>query len=354
MPRRNMPSHRKTILVAGGAGFLGSHLCEALLRNGHRVMCLDNLLTGSLKNVAELQEYSSFFFFEQDICLPFQARERIDEIYNLACPASPPRYQADPVHTMRTCVNGTLNLLELAEDHGARFVQASTSEVYGDPLEHPQREDHFGNVNCTGPRACYDEGKRAAEALCFDFLRAERVDVRVARIFNTYGPRMQREDGRIISNLITQALRRRPLTIYGDGSQTRSFCYVSDLTDAFVSMMAVEPNPRLPLNLGNPGEFTINELARLVMDETKTRSRPRYLPLPADDPQRRRPDISRAQGLLGWTPRVPLRDGLRLTIAYFRNLDSSPRPRGTHAPQANRSSQPISGQRSRIAAAPDC
>jgi UDP-glucuronate decarboxylase len=327
MLRRNNPSHRKTVLVAGGAGFLGSHLCEALLRTGHRVMCLDNLLTGSLQNVAELEEHSSFRFFEHDVCLPFRSRERIDEIYNLACPASPPRYQADPVHTMRTCVNGTLNLLELAETHRARFVQASTSEVYGDPLEHPQREDHFGNVNCTGPRACYDEGKRAAEALCFDFLRAKRTDVRVARIFNTYGPRMQREDGRIISNLITQALSETSLTIYGDGSQTRSFCYVSDLTNALISLMAVESNPGLPLNLGNPGEFTINELARLVVEETRTISRPKYLPLPADDPQRRRPDISRAQALLGWAPQVPLREGLRSTIAYFRNLDLGARPR---------------------------
>jgi UDP-glucuronate decarboxylase len=353
MPRRNKPSHRKTILVAGGAGFLGSHLCEALLQSGHRVLCLDNLLTGSLNNVAELGEHSSFGFFEHDICMPFRAREGIDEIYNLACPASPPRYQADPVHTMRTCVNGTLNLLELAEDHGARFVQASTSEVYGDPLEHPQREDHFGNVNCTGPRACYDEGKRAAEALCFDFLRARRVDVRVARIFNTYGPRMQREDGRIISNLITQALREKSLTIYGDGSQTRSFCYVSDLTNALISLMAVEPSPGLPLNVGNPGEFTINELARLVVEETKTRSRPQYLPLPADDPQRRRPDISRAQALLGWSPQVPLREGLRLTIAHFRSLDANSRRRRTHALRGN-ASAPISAQRSRVAAASDC
>jgi UDP-glucuronate decarboxylase len=354
MPQKNKPSHRKTILVAGGAGFLGSHLCEALLRRGHRILCVDNLLTGSLKNVAELEEYASFRLFEHDICQPFRASERIDEIYNLACPASPPRYQADPVHTMRTCVNGTLNLLELAEDHGARFVQASTSEVYGDPLEHPQREDHFGNVNCTGPRACYDEGKRAAETLCFDFLRARRVDARVARIFNTYGPRMQRQDGRIISNLITQALRNRPLTIYGDGSQTRSFCYVSDMTGALISLMAVEPNPRLPVNLGNPGEFTINELAGLVAQETKTRSRRQYLPLPADDPQRRRPDISRAQVLLGWAPQVQLREGLRLTIAYFRSRDTSSRPRRTQAFAGRSSSPSISAETRGIAAASDC
>ncbi|MDW6023592.1 UDP-glucuronic acid decarboxylase family protein [Mesorhizobium sp. BAC0120] len=352
MTRRNKTSHRKTVLVAGGAGFLGSHLCEALLGNGDRILCLDNLLTGSLQNVAELEQYPSFRFFEHDVCLPFRTKERIDEIYNLACPASPPRYQADPVHTMRTCVNGTLNLLELAENHEARFVQASTSEVYGDPLEHPQREDHFGNVNCTGPRACYDEGKRAAEALCFDFLRAKRADVRVARIFNTYGPRMQREDGRIISNLITQALSRRSLTIHGDGSQTRSFCYVSDLTKALISLMAVDPNPGLPVNLGNPGEFTINDLARLVVEETRTSSRPRYLPLPADDPHRRRPDISRAQALLGWAPQVPLREGLRLTIAYFRRCELGARPRTAHALQGN-ASGPIPAEASRIVAAPD-
>jgi UDP-glucuronate decarboxylase len=226
---------------------------------------------------------------------------------------------------MQTCVSGTLNLLEIAEDNNARFVQASTSEIYGDPLEHPQKEDHLGHVNCTGPRACYDEGKRAAEALCFDFLRARRADVRVARIFNTYGPRMQRDDGRIVSNLIVQAIGNRPLTIYGDGSQTRSFCYVSDLIRGLVCLMAVEPNPGRPINLGNPGEFTINELAALVMRTIKSKSRPCYLPLPADDPQRRRPDITRARALLGWEPQVQLKEGLRFTVAHFRKHDAKPK-----------------------------
>src|SRR3954468_21659323 len=246
MLQRNNPPRRKTVLVAGGAGFLGSHLCETLLDQGHRVLCVDNFLTGTFENVAKLLEYPNFRLFENDICRSFPLREKVDEIYNLACAASPPRYQADPVHTMRTCVNGTLNLLDLAERHDARFLQASTSEVYGDPIEHPQREEHFGNVNCTGPRACYDEGKRAAETLCFDFLRAGRADVRVARIFNTYGPRMQRDDGRIVSNLIVQALAGEPLTIYGDGSQTRSFCYVSDLVRGLIALMAVAPNPEGP------------------------------------------------------------------------------------------------------------
>jgi len=317
MPQVDHPQQRRTVLVAGGAGFLGSHLCEALLERGDRVLCVDNFLTGSFENIAALRRSPNFGLLERDICQPLATREKIDEIYNLACAASPPRYQADPVHTMRTCVNGTLNLLELAERQGARFVQASTSEVYGDPLEHPQREEHFGNVNCVGPRACYDEGKRAAETLCFDFLRAGRTDVRVTRIFNTYGPRMQRDDGRIVSNLIVQALAGEPLTIYGDGSQTRSFCYVSDLVRGLIALMRVEPNPMGPVNLGNPGEFTINQLAALVRKETRTRSRPRYLPLPVDDPRRRRPDIARAAAVLGWAPEVPLKDGLRLTVAWF-------------------------------------
>jgi UDP-glucuronate decarboxylase len=352
MLQKNKTSHGRTVLVAGGAGFLGSHLCEALLQAGSRVLCIDNFLTGSLRNAAQLEKYPAFRLFEHDICMPFAARERIDEIYNLACPASPPRYQADPIHTMRTCVTGTLNLLELAENHGARFVQASTSEVYGNPLEHPQREEHLGNVNCTGPRACYDEGKRAAEALCFDFLRARRADIRVARIFNTYGPRMQREDGRIISNLIVQALRDRPLTIYGDGSQTRSFCYVSDLTRALTALMAVEPNPGVPINLGNPGEFTISELAALVIEETGTRSRPQHMPLPKDDPQRRRPDISRAKALLGWTPEVRLREGLRMTIAYFQELDRASRTRRVQAPAEKRSTASVRDDNRPVATPP--
>jgi UDP-glucuronate decarboxylase len=330
MLHRITTPHPKTMLVAGGAGFLGSHLCQALLEEGHRVICVDNFQTGTFDNIAELHEYPRFRLIERDICRAIPVREKFDEIYNLACAASPQHYQADPIHTMRTCVDGTLNLLDLAESRGARFLQASTSEVYGDPLEHPQREEHWGNVNCTGPRACYDEGKRAAETLCFDFLRAGRVDVRVARIFNTYGPRMQRDDGRIVSNLIVQALANQPLTIYGDGTQTRSFCYVSDLVRGLKALMAVTANPRQPINLGNPGEFTINELATLVRKKTRTRSRPRYLPLPVDDPRRRRPDISYAREALGWSPTIPLEDGLRLTVEYFRNHSTGSLSRGLH------------------------
>ena len=312
----------KTVIVAGGAGFLGSHLCEALLERGDRVICVDNFLTGSTRNVAHLQSNPRFRLVEQDICKRLAPRETIDQIYNLACAASPARYQADPVHTMKTCVVGMINLLELAERHGARVVQASTSEVYGDPEEHPQREDYVGHVNCTGPRACYDEGKRAAETLCFDFLREARADVRVARIFNTYGPRMQPDDGRIISNLIVQALAEDRLTIYGDGTQTRSFCYVSDLVRGLVGLMNAATNPGAPVNLGNPGEFTINELAALVLKETGSRSSTEYLPLPVDDPRRRRPDITRATKLFGWQPQVPLKEGLALTVAHFESLQA--------------------------------
>jgi UDP-glucuronate decarboxylase len=331
MRQKNDTLRPGTVLVAGGAGFLGSHLCEALLEDGRRVICVDNFLTGSFENIATLRSDRNFRLVEWDICRPLKFGEAVGEIYNLACAASPPRYQADPIHTMRTCVDGTLNLLQLAGEQHARFLQASTSEVYGDPLEHPQREDHWGNVNCTGPRACYDEGKRAAETLCFDFLRAGRVDVRVSRIFNTYGPRMQRDDGRIVSNLIVQALANRPLTIHGDGSQTRSFCYVSDLILGLRALMGIAHNPGAPINLGNPGEFTINELAALVRKETRTHSRSRYLPLPVDDPRRRRPDISRAHSILGWRPTVPLEEGLRMTIDYFREQTSTKRVRAHRA-----------------------
>ncbi|MFD1745555.1 UDP-glucuronic acid decarboxylase family protein [Rhizobium helianthi] len=308
---------KKTVLVAGGAGFVGSHLCDALLAKGHRVICLDNYLTGSESNIRPLMNHPQFRTVEQDICVIEDLGEPIDEIYNLACAASPPQYQADPVHTMMTCVVGTGNLLAMAERHGASLLQASTSEVYGDPEEHPQREDYRGNVNCTGPRACYDEGKRAAEALCFDMLRAQRVDARVVRIFNTYGPRMQPDDGRIVSNLIVQALSGAPLTIYGTGEQTRSFCFVSDLVAGLIKLMEVDPNPGVPVNIGNPGEFTINELAEMVVAMVPTRSQIVYKPLPMDDPQRRRPDIARAQALLGWEPQVPLAEGLRQTIDFF-------------------------------------
>ncbi|WP_165224087.1 UDP-glucuronic acid decarboxylase family protein [Affinirhizobium pseudoryzae] len=326
MLQRTDRGKKKTILVAGGAGFVGSHLCDALLSRGHRVLCVDSYLTGSKANVLPLQNHPRFRMIEADICELHDIDEPVDEIYNLACAASPPQYQADPVHTMMTCVLGTGNLLFLAERHSAAFLQASTSEVYGDPEEHPQREDYRGNVSCTGPRACYDEGKRAAEALCFDMLRTSRVDVRVVRIFNTYGPRMAPDDGRIVSNLIVQALSGEPLTIYGTGEQTRSFCFVSDLVAGLIRLMEVDPNPGHPVNIGNPGEFTINQLAEMVLSMVPTASRIVYHPLPKDDPQRRRPDIDKAKELLGWEPRVPLSEGLRQTVDYFMSVVPGERP----------------------------
>ena len=327
MTRKN--GHAQTALVAGGAGFLGSHLCEALLERGFHVVCLDNFLTGSRENIAHLEGRHDFRLVRHDICEALSLGGAVDRVYNLACAASPPRYQADPIHTLVTSVTGTLNLLKFAEAHGARFLQASTSEVYGDPDEHPQTESYLGSVNCTGPRACYDEGKRAAETLCFDMLRAGRVDVRVTRIFNTYGPRMQPDDGRIVSNLIVQALAGEPLTVYGTGEQTRSFCFVSDLVAGLLALMETEPNPNAPINLGNPSEFTINELADLVIAETGTSARVVLGPLPTDDPRRRCPDITRARDLLGWQPEVPLGVGLARTIAYFRERqDAIPPPPG--------------------------
>ncbi|MVA38035.1 NAD-dependent epimerase/dehydratase family protein [Agrobacterium vitis] len=317
MLQKNRNGNGRIILVAGGAGFVGSHLIDALLARSDRVICVDSFITGSEGNVQALKNHPNFRLIETDICAFDQIDEPLNQIYNLACAASPPQYQADPVHTMMTCVAGTGNLLALAERHGASFVQASTSEVYGDPAEHPQREDYRGNVNCTGPRACYDEGKRAAEALCFDMLRARRVDARVARIFNTYGPRMQPNDGRIISNLLVQAIGGQPLTIYGAGEQTRSFCFVSDLVAGLLALMDVGANPGVPINLGNPGEFTINELAEMVVGIVPTASSIVHRPLPQDDPHRRRPDISRARELLGWQPKIPLAEGLRHTADWF-------------------------------------
>ncbi len=317
MTMHDINEAKKTSVVAGGAGFVGSHLCDALLAKGERVICIDSYRTGRAENIVALGNHPQFRMIEADICNIQAIDEHVGQIFNLACPASPPHYQADPVHTMMTCVQGTANLLSIAASHGASFVQASTSEIYGDPEEHPQREDYRGNVNCTGPRACYDEGKRAAEALCFDTLRSGKVDARVARIFNTYGPRMRPDDGRIISNLLVQALKGEALTIYGHGNQTRSFCYVKDLVAGLIGLMEVQPNPSLPVNLGNPGEFTINELADLVLDLTRSDSKIVYKPLPVDDPQRRRPDISRAQALLGWEPTIPLREGLRMTSEWF-------------------------------------
>lgn len=317
MLQKNTNGPARTVLVAGGAGFVGSHLVDALLARGDRVICVDSFLTGSHDNVQPLENHPNFRLIEKDVCALHQIDEPLDQIYNLACAASPPQYQADPVHTMMTCVQGTANLLALAEQHGAAFLQASTSEVYGDPEEHPQREDYRGNVSCTGPRACYDEGKRAAEALCFDLLRAQRVDARVARIFNTYGPRMQPDDGRIISNLLVQALAGKPLTIYGTGEQTRSFCFVTDLVRGLMALMDVPVNPQAPVNIGNPGEFTINKLAAMVLAMVPTNSQVVHRPLPQDDPTRRRPDISRARELLGWQPKIPLSEGLQRTADWF-------------------------------------
>ena len=311
-------SERSSILVAGGAGFVGSHLCEALLGQGHEVICLDSFLTGSFGNIAHLADDPRFSLVELDICDPFEPEKPVDRIYNLACAASPRRYQADPVHTMMTSVAGTHNLLMLAERQGARFLQASTSEVYGDPLQHPQQESYAGHVNCTGPRACYDEGKRAAEALCFDMLRLGRADVRVARIFNTYGPRMQKDDGRIMSNFVVQALTGRPLTVYGTGQQTRSFCYVSDLVWGLRALMERVAPPDQPVNLGNPQEISVLDLARTVQLHTGA-GRIVFEPLPVDDPRRRRPDISAAAKLLGWAPEVELPKGLAATVDYFRS-----------------------------------
>jgi UDP-glucuronate decarboxylase len=339
MTRKNAGEKSKAIVVAGGAGFVGSHLCDALLAKGHTVYCVDSFLTGSRRNVEPLNNHPRFRLIEHDICEPLTLDSDIDQIYNLACAASPPHYQADPVHTMMTGVVGTANLLKLAEQRGASLLQASTSEVYGDPERHPQREDYLGNVNCTGPRACYDEGKRAAETLCFDFLRAGRADARVARIFNTYGPRMQPDDGRIVSNLIVQALSGEPLTIYGSGEQTRSFCYVSDLVDGLMALMSIAPNPGVPVNLGNPGEFSINELATLVLRHTKSHSVLAHAPLPVDDPKRRRPDIGRAKSLLGWSPKVTLEEGLQHTIAYFARLEKA-QPSQFRIDKASRSAQP--------------
>jgi UDP-glucuronate decarboxylase len=307
----------KYILVAGGAGFLGSHLCEFLVGAGHWVYCVDNLQTGSIGNLSHLERDSRFTMIEADVAAPLRHRIAVDQIYNLACPASPRHYQADPVRTMMTSVAGAYHLLEHARCFGASYLQASTSEVYGDPEEHPQREEYWGHVNPTGPRACYDEGKRAAETLCFDYLRKCLIDVRVARIFNTYGPRMRLDDGRIVSNFVTQALKGEPLTVYGDGKQTRSFCYVSDLIGGLVSLMEHRPNPGVPINLGHPSEVTVMWLARQVLDLTKSHSIITHKPLPVDDPQRRRPDIARARDVLGWHPRVSLADGLPPTVAWF-------------------------------------
>ena len=315
-------ARRGVALVAGGAGFIGSHLCRALLDSGSEVLCVDNLQTGREINLARLRDHPRFSFVHADVTHPLPAtvsrRARdIDRIYNLACAASPPQYQADPEHTLLTSVLGSHHLLRLAEEAGARFLLSSTSEVYGDPEVHPQREGYRGWVNCTGPRACYDEGKRAAEALTFDYARLHRADVRVARIFNTYGPHMDPDDGRVVSNLICQALSGREITIYGDGSQTRSFCYVSDMVEGLIGLMESEDDPEGPVNLGNPDELTVSELLAEVIAVTGSNGPVVHQPLPIDDPRRRRPDIARARDLLGWEPKVGLREGLLRTLDWF-------------------------------------
>ncbi len=313
---------RRTALVAGGAGFIGSHLTDALLARGFRVVCLDNLQTGRLDNLRHLEREPNFTFIEADIIEAPLAKltgtgPAPTHVFNLACAASPPHYQADPEHTLLTCVLGTRNLLHLAQAHGARFLQASTSEIYGDPEVHPQGESYWGNVNPTGPRACYDEGKRAAETLAFDFLRARRVEARVARIFNTYGPRMRADDGRVVSNVVTQALAGEDITIYGSGEQTRSFCYVDDLIEGLLRLMLHEGPLPSAVNLGNPTELMVRELVERVVALTGSRSAVTYHPLPVDDPRRRRPDIALARELLGWEPRVALDAGLARTVAHF-------------------------------------
>ncbi|MBV8095645.1 MAG: SDR family oxidoreductase [Acetobacteraceae bacterium] len=309
---------RQRVLVTGGAGFLGSHLCERLLREGHDVLCADNYFTGRKDNIAHLLSDPHFEAMRHDITFPLYVE--VDQIYNLACPASPVHYQHDPVQTTKTSVIGAINMLGLAKRVGARIMQASTSEVYGDPTVHPQTEEYRGNVNPLGPRACYDEGKRCAETLFFDYHRQHKTRIKVVRIFNTYGPRMHPNDGRVVSNFIVQALRGQDITVYGDGQQTRAFCYVDDLVDGFIRMMASPTEVVGPINLGNPHEIPVRELAERVIALTGSRSRIIYRPLPQDDPLQRCPDITRAKTLLGWQPHVPLDEGLKRTIAYFENL----------------------------------
>ncbi|MDF1586127.1 UDP-glucuronic acid decarboxylase family protein [Marinimicrococcus flavescens] len=324
----------RTILVTGGAGFIGSHLCEALLALGHRVICLDDFETGSPANLAAVAGHPRFSLIEHDVARPLPSGLRPEIICNLACPASPVHYQRDPVHTLKTSVMGALHLLELARATGARILQASTSEVYGDPELHPQAEGYWGNVNPIGPRACYDEGKRAAETLFFDFHRQHGVAIKVARIFNTYGPRMHPEDGRIVSNFVVQALRGEPLTVHGDGRQTRSFCHVDDMVRALIALMESEPGITGPINLGNPEELEVIEVARRVLALTGSASPIVFRPLPVDDPRRRRPSIERARTLLGWQPRVGLEDGLARTVAHFaeRLRPAAPAPARPRVP----------------------
>ena len=309
---------RKRILVTGGAGFIGSHLCRRLIAEGNDVLCVDNFYTGTRDNVADLLANPHFELLRHDVTFPLYVEA--DEIYNLACPASPVHYQNDPVQTTKTSVHGAINMLGLAKRLRARILQASTSEVYGDPSQHPQTEEYWGNVNPIGTRACYDEGKRCAETLFFDYLRQHNLEIKVARIFNTYGPYMHPHDGRVVSNFIMQVLREEPITIYGDGTQTRSFCYVADLVDGLIRLMQSARELCGPINLGNPREFTIRELADTIAGLCGTEARLEFRPLPADDPRQRRPDITKARVHLGWQPTIPLAEGLRPTIDYFRRF----------------------------------
>jgi UDP-glucuronate decarboxylase len=306
------------VLVTGGAGFIGSHLCERLLARGYDVLCVDNFYTGTRRNMLHLQGSPGFELMRHDVCFPLYVE--VDQIYNLACPASPVHYQFDPVQTTKTSVHGAINTLGLAKRVKAKILQASTSEVYGDPIVHPQTEEYWGNVNPIGPRSCYDEGKRCAETLFFDYYRQHKLRIKVARIFNTYGPRMHPNDGRVVSNFIVQALRGKDITVYGDGSQTRSFCYVDDLVDGLIRLMTSRDEIIGPINFGNPAEFTIRQLAELVIDLTGSAAKIVHRPLPADDPKQRQPDISKAQELLDWRPTLPLVEGLKKTVAYFEGL----------------------------------
>lgn len=309
------------ILVSGGAGFIGSHLCDRLIAAGHEVLCVDNYFTGRRRNIEHLLDKPRFEVMRHDVTFPLYVE--VDDIYNLACPASPIHYQYDPVQTLKTSVHGAINMLGLAKRTRARIFQASTSEVYGDPTVHPQPEGYWGHVNPLGVRACYDEGKRAAETLFFDYHRQHKVRIKVARIFNTYGPRMHPNDGRVVSNFIVQALSGKDITLYGDGNQTRSFCYVSDLLDGFQQLMATGEDFIGPVNLGNPRESTIRELAEMILQFTDSKSKLVFLPLPADDPRQRQPDITLARSKLGWEPKVAVEDGLKETISYFRHLLAS-------------------------------
>lgn len=309
---------KKRVLVTGGSGFIGSHLCTRLIENDCDVLCLDNLYSGEKDNIAHLMASPYFEFVRHDVTFPFYAE--IDEIYNLACPASPIHYQRDPVQTTKTSVHGAINMLGLAKRTGARILQASTSEVYGDPEVHPQREDYWGNVNPIGIRSCYDEGKRCAETLFMDYYRQHGVQTKIVRIFNTYGPKMHPNDGRVVSNFIVQALKGNDITIYGDGSQTRSFCYVDDLVNGLIAMMATEGPVTGPINLGNPAELSVGELASSIIKLSGSDSKITFKPIPEDDPRRRKPDISQASNLLGWEPNIELTSGLKKTIAYFESL----------------------------------